>query len=169
MNPYQQKFHRQRGVVLFVSLIMLVVIGLLTLSLMGMTRVEMRMANNEEARVSGLQLSQSLIDVLVANPSMTPVVGGAGYSLCLGNETGCDQYLPGLEDSKVEDAIADGHLSIRATRPDPEFRGVPRELGTSATFSTTSFHLEATYDQTEDGGGYGKIEEGLMVLISTGT
>jgi hypothetical protein len=100
---------------------------------------------------------------------MTPVVGGAGYSLCLGNEAGCDQYLPNIAESKVEEAITDGRLSIRATRPTPEFRGVPRPLGTSASFSTTSFHLEATYDQTEDGGGYGKIEEGLLVLISTGS
>ena len=84
MKSFPKNLDRQRGVVLFVSLIMLVVIGLLTFSLMGMSQVEMRMANNEEDRVAGLQMAQSLIDALAADPTSTPVVGGGGYTLCLG-------------------------------------------------------------------------------------
>jgi len=127
--------------------------------------VEMRMANNEEDRVAGLQMAQSLIDVLAADPTTTPVVGGGGYTLCLGNEADCDEYLPSLADSKVEDAVADGHLSIRATRSDADVTNAPRVLANSSSIGATTFNLEATYDNTEDGGGYAKIEEGLLVLV----
>lgn len=165
MKSFPKHFERQRGVVLFVSLIMLVVIGLLTFSLMGMSQVEMRMANNEEDRVAGLQMAQSLIDALASDPTSTPVVGGGGYTLCLGNEADCDEYLPSLADSKVEDAVTDGHLSIKATRSESDVTGAPRVLGNSSSIGATTFHLEATYDNTEDGGGYAKIEEGLLVLV----
>ena len=165
MKSFPKNLDRQRGVVLFVSLIMIVVIGLLTFSLMGMSQVEMRMANNEEDRVAGIQMAQSLIDVLAADPTSTPVVGGGGYTLCLGDEADCDEYIDDLVDSKVEDAVADGHLSIRATRAAGDVSNAPRVFGNSAQIGATTFHLEATYDNTEDGGGYAKIEEGLLVLV----
>jgi hypothetical protein len=157
---------RQRGVVLFISLIMLVVIGMLSLSLMGMSRVELRMANNEEARMNALQMAQAISDIIVADPDKTPVVGGAGYTMCTSSLSGCDAEMSGLPDNYITTAITDGHLSASATRSDPEFRPPPRGMGFSASkFVGTSFRLRSTYDRTEDGQGYGAVEEGLIVLI----
>jgi len=153
-------------VVLFVSLIILVVIGGLTMSLVGMARMEMRMAANEEARINGLQLSQALSDMIISDPDMTPVIGTAGFKLCQGNLANCDQAMPALPDNVVADAVRDGHLTASATRSDPEFRPPPRGLGfSSSKFVGTSFNLETTYDRTEDGQGYAGVEEGLFVLI----
>ena len=45
---------------------MLVVIGMLTMSLLGMSQIEMRMANNEEARISSLQMAQAMATVASA-------------------------------------------------------------------------------------------------------
>jgi hypothetical protein len=157
---------RQRGVVLFISLIMLVVIGMLSLSLMGMSRVELRMANNEEARMNALQMAQGLSDVIVADPDKTPVIGGGGYKICTAGHGGCDAEMTDLPDNELVTAVTDGHLSASATRADPEFRPPPRGLGFSASkFVGTSFRLRSTYDRTEDGQGYGAVEEGLIVLI----
>jgi hypothetical protein len=157
---------KQRGVVLFISLIMLVVIGMLSLSLMGMARVEMRMANNEEARISALQMAQAINDIIVSDPDKTPVVGGAGYKMCASDHEGCDEVMTDLPVNSITTAINDGHLTATATRADPEFRPPPRGMGFSASkFVGTSFRLRATYDRTEDGQGYGAVEEGLIVLI----
>jgi hypothetical protein len=157
---------RQRGVVLFISLIMLVVIAMLSLSLMGMSRVEMRMANNEEARINALQMAQAISDIIVADPDKTPVVGGAGYMLCTSSLTGCDAEMTDLPDNHITTAVNDGHLTASATRADPEFRPPPRGMGFSASkFVGTSFRLRSTYDRTEDGQGFGAVEEGLIVLI----
>jgi hypothetical protein len=157
---------RQRGVVLFISLIMLVVIGMLSLSLMGMSRVELRMANNEEARMNALQMAQAISDIIVADPDKTPVVGGAGYTMCTSSLSGCDAEMSDLPDNHITTAVTDGHLSASATRSDPEFRPPPRGMGFSASkFVGTSFRLRSTYDRTEDGQGYGAVEEGLIVLI----
>jgi len=157
---------RQRGVVLFICLIMLVIIGMLSVSLMGMSRVELRMANNEEARISALQMAQGLSDIIVADPDKTPVVGGAGYKICTVGYSGCDADMTALPDNALKEAVTNGHLSASATRADPEFRPPPRGMGFSASkFVGTSFGLRSTYDRTEDGLGYGAVEEGLIVLI----
>ena len=166
MNNIFVYAEKQRGVVLFISLVMLVVIAMLSLSLMGMSRVEMRMANNEESRISALQMAQGLSDIIVADPDKTPVVGGAGYKLCTSSLTGCDAEMTSLPDNALATAVVDGHLSASATRADPEFRPPPRGMGFSASkFVGTSFRLRSTYDRTEDGQGYGAVEEGLIVLI----
>jgi hypothetical protein len=71
-----------------------------------------------------------------------------------------------LPDNYLTTAVTDGHLSASATRADPEFRPPPRGMGFSASkFVGTSFRLRSTYDRTEDGQGYGSVEEGLIVLI----
>jgi hypothetical protein len=166
MNNRIAYANRQRGVVLFISLIMLIVIGMLSVSLMGMSRVEMRMANNEEARVSALQMAQGLSDIIVSDPDKTPVVGGAGYKMCTSGQSGCDAEMSDMPDNILANAVVDGHLSASATRSDPEFRPPPRGMGFSTSkFVGTSFRLRSTYDRTEDGQGYGAVEEGLIVLI----
>lgn len=162
-NKYPQ---RQRGVVLFISLIMLVVIGMLSMSLMGMSRIEMRMANNEESRISSLQMAQAMNDIIVSRPDMTPVIGGAGFKLCLGDVPNCDMEMPDMPDNEITDAIADGYLQTSAIRQDPEFRPPPRGTGFSASkFTATSFRLQSTYDRTAEGQGQAAIEEGVIVLV----
>ena len=157
---------RQRGVVLFISMIMLIVIGMLTVTLMGMSRVETRMANNEEARINALQAAQAMSDLIVSRPDMTPVIGTTGYTFCVGNLPNCDEQITSLPANSIGDAVADGYLTASATRADPEFRPPPRGMGFSASkFVGTSFALRSTFDATAEGQGQGEIEEGLMVLI----
>jgi len=158
---------KQQGVVMMVSLIMLIVIGILTLSLMGMSRTELRMAHNDEVRAGALQLAQAATDLIVASPGMTPVIGTAGYKFCTDGVADCDDYdeivivEPGLEDE-----VDDGHLEVEITRGDPEYRPPPRGMGFSASkFTATTFEVAATYDRAEDGLGYAEINEGLIVLI----
>jgi hypothetical protein len=166
MNTANKYPQRQRGVVLFISLIMLVVIGLLTMSLMGLSRIEMRMANNEESRISSLQMAQAMNDIVIARPAMTPVIGGAGFKLCLGDVADCDMEMPDMPVNDVTDAVDDGYLQISAIRQDPEFRPPPRGTGFSASkFTATSFRLQSTYDRTSEGQGQAAIEEGVIVLV----
>ncbi len=166
MNSSANFPRRQRGVVLFISLIMLVVIGMLTMSLMGMSRIEMRMANNEESRISSLQMAQAMNDIIISKPNMTPVIGGAGYKLCLGSVANCNMTMPGMPDNDVTDAVTEGYLTATAIRQSPEFRPPPRGTGFSASkFTATSFRLQSTYDRTAEGQGQAAIEEGVIVLI----
>jgi hypothetical protein len=163
---YNKNFpSRQRGVVLFVSLIMIVVIGMLTLSLMGMSRIEMRMANNEEARINGLQIAQAMLDVAVSDSKMTPVVGGADYRMCLGDQTDCDMEIGSTPPDEINAHITGDALSFAAIRTDPPLRPPIRGSGWSVSFVAAPFRLRATYDRTEDGQGFAEVEQGLEIMI----
>ncbi len=159
---------RQRGVVLFVSLIMLVVIGLLTMSLTGMSRMEMRMANNEENRINGLQIAQAVIDIASSDQDITPVIGGAGYMLCAGTDDGgCDADVePELPANDIKTAVTEGKLNLYVIRADPPIQNPPRFVETDLThFESAPFRVRGVYDRSAEGMGHAAVEQGVVVMV----
>ena len=90
MRIHSQPAKQQQGAVLLVSLIFLVVMGLIGLSSMQSSRLELRMAVNEEVRNSAHQSAHALIDAIIATPAMTPVIGGVGFTLCTPGQPACN-------------------------------------------------------------------------------
>ena len=123
------------------------------------------MAQNEESRLAGLQDAQALTEAVVSTPAATPVIGGAGFSICTAAEVGCNRYgvpLPITLDAEV----AAGHLSARIQRLTPPLKPPPRVLESSIDkFSAASFQVAATYDRTADGLGRVQLVEGMIVLV----
>jgi hypothetical protein len=166
MQKQMNKYYRQRGVVLMVSIIMMVVIAMLTLSLLTMSRVGMRMANNEEARANALQMAQAINENIISDPDMTPVIGAAGFRLCTSNVGDCDMETIVPTHTEISTAVDLDQLSAVATRGTPEFQPPPRGMGFSvAKFASTSFELDAVYDRADEGQGFAEVREGLIVMI----
>src|SRR5215475_1859203 len=82
--------HSQRGVALLVALVFLLATTLLALAATRSSRLELRMAQNEEARLTAVQQVQALAEAVIGSPTAIPVVGNAGYLLCTPGEAGCD-------------------------------------------------------------------------------
>ena len=149
-----------------ISAVMLVVIGMLTMSLMSMSKLQIRMSNNEEVRLNALQNAQSSNEAIIGNPTSTPVVGGPGYKLCTDNIAGCDQYTLVMPTTEMQALVSDGFLSAVAFRGEPEFRNPPRGTDWSLDkFTSTTFTIESTYDRTKEGQGISEVEEGLVVML----
>ena len=156
----------QRGSALLVAIIFLVVLGLLGLASMNTSRLELRMANNTEARTTALQAAQALLDAIAAIPSMTPVTGGAGYALCTPGVTPCDAETIYMPDGPLTDLVTDGSLSARVEITAPENSPPYRGLGFSADkFAMTPFEATATYDRAADGLGSATVTEGMVLII----
>jgi Tfp pilus assembly protein PilX len=136
MNNSIQTQHKQSGAVMMISAVMLIVIGMLTMSLMSMSRMQVHMAMNEEMRINAIQSAKSSNEAIIGNPSTTPVVGGVGYKLCSTNMSGCDQYT--------------------LLMPTDEM---------AALITSTTFTVQSTFDRTEDGQGNSSIKEGLIVML----
>jgi hypothetical protein len=156
---------RQQGAVLVVSLIFLIVLGLLGLASMGTSRIELRLANNTEARATAHQAAQALAEAVAATPAMTPVLGAAGYTVCTPGLPDCDDdslYMPAGE---LADAVADGYLTGTAVMTAPTNGPPPRGLGFSADkFSATTFEVNAIYDRADAGLGSADVTQGLIVV-----
>lgn len=156
---------QQRGSVLVVSLIFLIVLGLMGLASMQTSRLELRMASNEEVRTSAQQMAQALSDAVVATPAMTPVIGGAGFTLCTPGEPDCDLeslFMPVAGDIAAE--VDAGKLTARAVLTAPTSQPCPRGLGFSADkFGCTAFQVNSTFDRADEGRGAADITQGILV------
>lgn len=155
----------QAGIVLPVTLIFLVVIGLLGLASMQMTRLQLRMSTNDEIRANAFQIAQSLSDAIVATPAMTPLIGGAGFTLCTPGQPDCNLetiYMPAAE---LASEVDDGHLRGVAVLVAPGNMPPWRGSGYSADkFSASQFAVNTTYDRSAEGLGQASVTQGVMIF-----
>jgi hypothetical protein len=157
---------RQNGAILVITLLFLVTISMLTVSSMQASNIGLFMAANEESRISAEQGAQALADAIFSNPSATPVVGGAGFTICTAGEVGCNQFNLVVENSALATAIANGHLRGRVQREGPLTRPPPRSVESSIDkFTSASFEVTTTYDRTDESLGKQQISEGVLVLV----
>lgn len=157
---------RQTGAILMISLIFLIAITVLAISSMRSSNIGLRMAQNEESQVAALQMSQALADAVVANANSTVVVGASGYTLCTIGEDQCDSYELVVDDPYLAKAIAANHITARVERTGAIFRPPPRIVESSIDkFTSASFRVTTTFDRTDDGLGYRRISEGVLILV----
>jgi hypothetical protein len=160
-----QYFSRQRGSVLLVSLIFMVVIALMGLTSMQTSKLELRMSMNEEVRTNAFEISQALADAIVATPAMTPVFGAAGYTLCTPGQPDCDRESIFMPAGDLTAEVTNGHLGGTAVLLAPGGSPPPRGLGYSADkFAASGFEVTTTYDRSNDGLGVSTLNQGLLVM-----
>jgi hypothetical protein len=148
------------------TIMFLVVISLLTISSMQASNIGLFMAQNEESRIAAEQGAQALADAIVSDPSATPVIGGAGYTICTAGEQGCDQFDLPVENAALATAVANGYLRARVQREGPLTRPPPRAVESSIDkFSSASFEVTTTFDRTDESLGKQQISEGVLVLV----
>ena len=165
MSNKNQYFFRQRGSVLLVSLIFMVVIALMGLTSMQTSKLELRMALNEEVRTNAFEISQALADAIVATPAMTPVFGAAGYTLCTTGQPDCDRESIFMPAGDLASEVTNGHLGGTAVLLEPGGSPPPRGLGYSADkFAASGFGVTTSYDRSNDGLGVSTLNQGLLVL-----
>ena len=155
----------QSGAILVIVMVFLGVITLLSMTSMRGSTTGIHMAQNEEARYAGIQQAQALTEAIIANPTATPVIGGAGFSICTASEPDCDRYGVPLP-AYLTNEVALGHLSARIERLTPPNKPPPRVIESSIDkFSTASFQISATYDRSLEGLGRVELAEGIIVLV----
>jgi hypothetical protein len=164
--PMHKSIRKQRGAVLVTALVFLGVITMLSVTSMRSSTIGVRLAQNEEARFAALEVAQAMTEIVAADANTTPIVGGAGYTLCTAGESGCNTYGVPLPAGHVADQVAQGNLSVRIERMTPPDKPPPRVLESSIdTFRAASFRVVADYDRSDEGLGRARLVEGLIVLV----
>ena len=159
---------RQQGSVLLISLVFLVILTLAATTSMRTSTMEMRMAGNEEIRVSTLEMAQSIVDEVVGNPDNVIVSGDVGYVNCTANVAGCNETSVTIDEALLPAAEA-GKAQVIVERLSPALSPAPRGINSSAdAFLAARFEVDATYDGTADGEGRAGIVQGVIVLVPRG-
>ncbi len=73
---------QERGAALAVSLLILIVLTLLGIAAMRSSRIELKLSQNTESRVSSLQMAQAIADNVTQKDSFLSISNGPGYIGC---------------------------------------------------------------------------------------
>lgn len=153
---------KQRGAVMMVTLVFLVVLGIMALTSMQSSKLELRMAGNEATRTTAHQISQALIDAIIATPAMTPVLGNTGFMLCTNGQPDCDLtslFMPGVLGADV----ANGDLN--ATAELIAISAPPPGTGYSADdFDANHYMVISNYDRSDENLGAATLTQGIIIL-----
>ena len=87
MNTHTSKYcqnrsGRQRGAILMVSLVFLLLMTIVAISAMKTGIFELLMSSNEQARIEAFQRAQSIMDDIFSEPDNIPVAGKIGDRFC---------------------------------------------------------------------------------------
>ncbi len=156
--------NRQQGAALFVSLMLLLVITLVSVAALRTSRLELRMAGNQESRLESFMSAQALVDAIVATPATVPVIGNPGFTLCTAMEAGCDRYTLSFDNGLFAADLAKGSLAAVVTRG--EEVPIPRGLSTSVDkFNGVQYTVRSSFDRSAENLGRTQVVEGMLVLV----
>jgi hypothetical protein len=163
MKMKNKTINLQHGSVMIVALVFLVVLGIMGLTSMQTSQLELRMAGNEQVKISAHQAAQALIDVIVADSTTTPVIGGVGYVLCTAGQPNCDLTSITMPAGPLQPEVAAQHLG--ATGELTAIGPPPRGTGFSADFfEANHYRLTSTYDRADEGLGRAAVTQGMIIL-----
>jgi Tfp pilus assembly protein PilX len=157
---------RQRGVALAVALILLVVLTLLALSGIRMSTMELRMALNDEFRVTAFEQAQSLVDAAIRDFNNTPVLGRAKV-FCARSATGCTDVSITLP-TQYADELTGLVANVQVRRVEPQNAEPPVGTGFSLTaFDAAYMQVSGEYSANSLGRGNATVNEGVAVVYGS--
>ena len=162
-----KSIHRQKGAVLIVSLLFLLILSIIGVSSLRSGMMEHRMTANEQDRQEAFQMAQSAIEEMALRANII-VTGVVGEVVGCNNGTGCDLTFTDSDGIAVGGAMLDDSAqNVRITRLAPETSAPPRLSGREFSvknFSATYFNVRAEHN-TKGQGQWAAINQGYLVII----
>lgn len=158
---------RQRGIALFIALVLLVVVTIIGLASVRTGVMETQMATSEEMRIASLQTAQSAVDAVLDNEANTQVFGAVGRSVCTADwPTACTLNTITLP-TKLTSVLGTGDVvRAKVEREAPLFSPPPRGLGYSIVRTQAArFKVDSQHDGSANNHGWAEIVQGTLVLI----
>jgi hypothetical protein len=158
----------QRGVVLIVSLLVLLLLGTIATTVARTNLLQLHMAGNDAARIDAMQQALAMVDAVLPSAVAIAPLGGVGYRLCLpdSTDTGCDDYSLLLETGALP---ATGITDVAVTRVAPLEERMPvlgeTEASSTVYYRVAKLEVRVSYDGSADGLGRATVAQGLLVRI----
>jgi hypothetical protein len=159
----------QRGAVLLVSLLVLMLIAIIANAVARTNLLQLHMAGNTEAKTAALQTSLALVDAALANASSTPASGGLGYKICaMGDpDASCDEATLSIDSSLL---TGPGKVELSVSRVGPLVVQMPimaeHKASSSQFYRAAKYEVRAGYDGTGQGQGRAVVVQGVLVRLA---
>ncbi len=158
----------QRGVVLIVSLLVLLLLGIIATTVARTNQLQLHMAGNDEARIAALQQALAAVDAVLANTANTPLNGGVGYRVCTVDspDESCDEHTLALEQG-VEPTTGSLDVSVARVAPLEGRLPIMGEAQASSTvyYRVAQFEVQVAYEGAEQALGRAVLAQGVLVRL----
>lgn len=152
---------KEKGAVLVIALIFLILLTLVGISGMDSGTLELRMASNEEEHILAFQTAQAAVDQVTEKRSHFLVTGNPGDAVnCTSNCTNVGLTLTGSAFSNNDKVVI--------TRLFPETGPPPRSRNRASSallLESAFFQARAEHNTSGSERGYAAINQGYLVLI----
>jgi len=178
---------KQRGAILILSLIFMLLTAMIVGTLLTTSSMEMKMATNEQFRLEAAQRSEAIIDALydaVDDGEEDGFLKERGERLCLLSDadancvctvnaaaTGCDDggVLPNLDlalTTVTSNELLDYYIEYMSNNV-PAYAVLSEDTIGSGSFGLYEIHVE--YDASESGQGKSQVVQGIMMSYGEGS
>ncbi len=167
MKIKKQYYRQQKGAVLVVAMVFLLIITLFAIGSMRGSNLNLLMASNEQARIEAAEKTQALIDNILSIDDNIKVAGSVGYTMCAVGAS-CDSATLQVESTFT--TVASGEsVNYTVVRKGPELGSVPalneEDVSSASSYKAAVFEVTATYDGSANRQGRSNIAQGVMVII----
>jgi hypothetical protein len=164
----------QRGAILLLSMICLLLIAMVAGTTMHTSILELRMAGNDQFREEAFQKAQAVATALMENPDNFPVAGLVGYTVCASgsSDPGCDATTISVP-AAVTSAPAGVAVDYRVERQGPlivpglPFRQSQSSTSSSLAFDSAFFEAQVTVDGGAVSLGRSEVAQGVGRVIAS--
>ncbi|MFC1578859.1 PilX N-terminal domain-containing pilus assembly protein [Pseudomonadota bacterium] len=159
---------RQRGTVLLVSLLVLLLLALLGTTVARTSLLQLQMASNDEHRMSALQQAIAVVDNVLDTGAGMELAAPVGYSTCTAQASryACDANGIALP-AGLQPAL--GRLEVMVERIAPYAARMPRlgEEGASSTvfYRVARFEIRGAFDGSANDLGMAEVTQGVLVRM----
>lgn len=162
-------FKKQKGTVIIIALIFLLLTGLISVTAMKTSIFETKMAGNEQLKEAAFQTTQGIINAITSDINNFVIAGDVGYKICAAGQTGCNSNAITLATSTAKLTATNVDYSI--VRKSPLFAPLPfrakEENASSANvYSAALFEVNAEYDGSHEKLGQAAIAQGVAIKIA---
>lgn len=170
----QMNRQRNRGVVLILAMVFLLLLTLVATTVMQFSIQEFQMAGNNQFREEAFQRAQAVAEELADDPNNFPVVGDVGYTICLASDSDSDcnnsNFLIAPDSASAPDGVG---VSYQVIRQGPRFvDALPfRESQSTASsvraFDAALFEIQVDVDGNEARLGSAEVAQGVAVRVAS--
>jgi len=153
------------GSVLIIVLVFLMILTIATTTAMRTRIVEMRMAANEETRITTLELTQSIVEQVVGNPDNFNLASGVGFKNCTANVINCSENSITV-DAALAHSADNNAVEVIVERLEPALSPAPRALMVSGNaFNVARFEVSVNFKVGPMSDGSIEIAQGVLVVV----
>lgn len=152
----------EQGAALVIALVFLVAITLLGLTSIRSSTMELRMAINEETRITAMEQAQAMIDLVESDEANLPV-SSDGANVTVGCYADPATAACPTNTMTLNTSDFDGDVYAEVIRLEPAVAPMPRGMGMSGDkFDTALFGIVGGYNRSSEGLGAAEIEQGKI-------